>query len=151
MPFGQERHQIIGNIGKDPSLKTVGDKKCLELSVAVTPVQKLEEGQQARTTWYRCTAWEDRAAQMDKMDFKKGDMICLDLGNLRAEAFMGQDPEYPNDENKKIAKAALKGNIQSFLDIRHREKETDAQNAQEAMKGDPDEPAKSKSRNKMAA
>jgi len=152
MGFGLEKHTIIGNLGRDPEFKDVAGKKCLEFSVAVTPVQKLEEGQQARTTWYKVTAWEETAKNMNKMEFQKGDKICLDLSNLRAEAWMGKDPEFPNDPNKLVPRAGLKANVANFLDIRESQKETDSQNQQAAMKGNPDDvQEKAKSKSKMAA
>lgn len=52
------RVQIVGNVGRDPETRSVGDQQVSNFSVAVTEKWKDRNGQpQESTEWFRVAAW----------------------------------------------------------------------------------------------
>ncbi len=55
--------QVIGNLGRDAVINTVGEKTVINFSLAHTEKYKDPQGnQQDRTTWVECAYWTDRTA-----------------------------------------------------------------------------------------
>lgn len=54
------RLTLIGHIGKDAELKSIGNQQMAEFSVAVKVGYKEKE----RTEWVRCAMWGDRASKL---------------------------------------------------------------------------------------
>jgi len=77
---------IIGNVGRDPELKTVSaDRKVAEFSVAVGSKNGAEE----RTDWFKISAWDKQADTV--MNYvKKGDQIFVE-GQLRIREYIDRD------------------------------------------------------------
>lgn len=52
---------VSGNIGQQPEIKTVGDTKVANFSVAVNESYTTKSGEKKETThWYRCEAWDGK-------------------------------------------------------------------------------------------
>ena len=52
---------VSGNIGQQPEIKTVGDTKVANFSVAVNENYTTKSGEKKETThWYRCEAWDGK-------------------------------------------------------------------------------------------
>ena len=67
------RVQLIGNLGKDPEQKTVGDGKLVTFSVAMTDASTAPLGErQERTEWANIAIWNAALGEV-AMDFlRKG-------------------------------------------------------------------------------
>lgn len=80
---------ITGRLGKDPELKTgaSGNEYC-QFSVAVDRGYT-KEGEEKKTDWFRCTAFGQTAAFIEKY-FKKGDGIEIQ-GRMENDPFEDKD------------------------------------------------------------
>lgn len=58
MSRGVNKVTLIGNLGQDPELKTVGDNQVVNVSLAVSEQWKDKSGErQERTEWVRLAIW----------------------------------------------------------------------------------------------
>ena len=62
---------IVGRLARDPSLKSVGDKECCELCVAVD--KRFKRGE---ASFFDASSWGQKAAFVNQ-HFKKGDGIAI--------------------------------------------------------------------------
>ena len=71
-----------GNLGKDPVIKTVGDTKVAEFSIAARTGRD-------ETTWVDCAVWGRRAETIERF-IHKGDKITV-IGQGKLETFNKRD------------------------------------------------------------
>jgi len=72
------RVMLIGNLGRDPEIRMVGDNKVADFSIAVTERFKDRNGQQQeKTEWVNIVAW-GRQAEIAEQYLKKGSAIYVD-------------------------------------------------------------------------
>lgn len=63
---------LIGNLGKEPEIKTFGDKKMSKFSLATSESYKDKNGEwQQKTQWHNVTAWSEVKAE-------KGDTLYVE-------------------------------------------------------------------------
>lgn len=85
-----QRIEIIGNLGKDAEVRTVGQNIVVGFNVAVTE----KFGDKETTTWYSCNYWpkEDKVSQY----LKKGSQVFI-VGRPSLRTYTGKDgKEYTN-------------------------------------------------------
>lgn len=74
--MAMQRIEIIGNLGKDAEVRTVGQSVVVAFNVAVTEKVKSKDGNVSDvTSWYSCNYWpkEDRVSQY----LKKGSQVYV--------------------------------------------------------------------------
>lgn len=69
-------HTIVGNVGKDPTIKTVGDSKVANFSVATSESWTKNGEKQERVQWHNCVVWGKLAEIVEKY-VSKGSKILL--------------------------------------------------------------------------
>ena len=70
--------QLIGRLGKDPEVKTFGDKKKASFSIATTDSYKNKNGEKVEDTqWHNIVIWGSLASVAEKY-LKKGQEICVE-------------------------------------------------------------------------
>jgi single-strand DNA-binding protein len=96
--------QIVGNLGRDCTVKEVNGKNVIGFTVAHTERFKDSTGnQKERTTWVDCSYWTDRTAVAPYL--KKGQLVYAE-GAPEADAYL-------NKENQPAATLRLRvSNIQ---------------------------------------
>ncbi len=82
---------IMGNLGKDPEIRTVGNATVGSFSVAVSEKFKNKEGEQVdKTTWFRVDAWQQGekglVSALIKPYLKKGQSVLIQ-GSPEIETF----------------------------------------------------------------
>jgi single-strand DNA-binding protein len=87
---------IVGNLGRDPETRyTPNGKMNVQFTVAVNARGRDASGQQQdRTSWFRVTAWERLAEQLDRMAQQgwlvKGRQVFVS-GRFEAREYTGND------------------------------------------------------------
>ncbi|MDE6488396.1 MAG: single-stranded DNA-binding protein, partial [Paramuribaculum sp.] len=79
---------LIGNVGRDPQIRYVGDRPVAELTLATTDrARTLENGQQTpeRTEWHRLIMWDGYATLAERY-IRKGSKIYVE-GKLRTRTW----------------------------------------------------------------
>lgn len=71
---------LLGILGKDPEIRTVGEKKVCNFTVAT---HEYHNGGQ-KTTWHNCVAWNGTAEVVSKMH--QGDTVDI-TGSIKYESF----------------------------------------------------------------
>lgn len=70
--------QLIGNLGKDPEVKTFGDKKKASFSIATTDSYKNQNGEKVQDTqWHNVVMWGGLATIAEKY-LKKGNQVAIE-------------------------------------------------------------------------
>lgn len=70
--------QLIGNLGKDPEVKTYGDKKKASFSIATTDSYKNQKGEKVEDTqWHNIVIWGKLADVAGKY-LKKGSEVAVE-------------------------------------------------------------------------
>ena len=70
--------QLIGRLGKDPEVKTFGDKKKVSFTIATSDTYKNAKGEKVDDTqWHNIVIWGKRAEVAEKY-FKKGQEIVVE-------------------------------------------------------------------------
>lgn len=77
-----QRVILLGRLGKDPELKTVGENKAV---VNFTMATSEKYGGEEKTTWHNITAWA-KTAEVIAEHCHKGDMILIE-GRLSNETY----------------------------------------------------------------
>ncbi len=114
---------IMGNITRDPELKTVGSgTNVVDVNVAVSTYKKGAGDNNQITTFYRASIFGARAETLAK-HFKKGDPILLSGSNLDIRTYEKNDgttgisPEFvANDFSFVGSKGSAKGSSSSSDD-----------------------------------
>ena len=102
---------LIGNLGADPELKTVGDSVVAKVGVATTSKWKDRQGErQEETTWHDVEAWGSLAEVMGKY-LRKGSKVYVE-GTLRRDVW--EDKE----TGKKRSKVFVRALTVQFLDTK---------------------------------
>jgi len=65
---------LIGNLGKDPEMKEVGDNKVCNFSIATTKYRKDKD---PLTYWHDCSAWGNLAENCNSL-LNKGDSVHIE-------------------------------------------------------------------------
>jgi single-strand DNA-binding protein len=78
---------LVGNVGKDPELKTTqGGKAVLKFSLATSEKFKNKAGEQQETTeWHRCVCFDKLAETMGRF-LEKGKQIFVE-GKLKTSSY----------------------------------------------------------------
>lgn len=72
------RCEFIGNLGADPDVKTVKDKKMANLSIACSESWKDASGEKKeRTEWVRVVIWNEALAKVAEQYLKKGSKVYV--------------------------------------------------------------------------
>ena len=70
--------QLIGRLGKDPDVKTFGDKKKASFSIATTDSYKNQKGEKVEDTqWHNVVIWGSLVDVVEKY-LKKGQEVCVE-------------------------------------------------------------------------
>ena len=78
--------QLIGRVGFDPEIKTLGGRKFAKFSIATNDYSYNENNEWERTSsWHNIVAWGKTAEQTEKY-IKKGKRIALE-GRLRTRIY----------------------------------------------------------------
>ena len=77
---------LIGNIGKDPESKSLGDSTVAEFTLATNKKWKSKTGeQQSKTTWHNIKCW-NKTAEIAAKYLKKGSQVCIE-GEIEVETW----------------------------------------------------------------
>jgi len=80
------RCEFIGNVGKAPEVRFVGNSAVADFSVACNEKWKDKNGQQQeRTEWVRCTAW-GKLAEVCGQYLEKGRQVYV-AGRMQTDEF----------------------------------------------------------------
>jgi single-strand DNA-binding protein len=79
---------IYGNLGKDPEVKTVGEKKAAKFSVATTRRGKDKDGNKI-TDWHRVVLW-DKLAELSEKYLTKGSSVIIE-GEVQYGSYVNKD------------------------------------------------------------
>jgi len=89
---------ITGKVGKVDPVKTIGDNKVKNFTVA----HNFKRGDSWQTIWYEAALWGARA----ELKFAAGDTVTISTTEaITAQVYEGKDPQ---DANNMIPKAALR-------------------------------------------
>lgn len=84
------RCAIIGNIGKDPEVRSVGDSQVAQFSVAVTERWKNKAGEQQESTeWFNIVAWRGLASVAQQY-LNKGMQVYVE-GKIKTRSWEAED------------------------------------------------------------
>ena len=114
---------LIGRVGKDPDVRTVGDSKVANFSVATSEKYKDKNGErQEKTQWHRVTAWRQLAEIIQKY-VKKGILVYIE-GRIEYR-------EYESEGVKKYATDIVASEMKmlSFPDDAEKKEEAPAEEA----------------------
>lgn len=96
---------ILGNLGKDPEVKTVGEKKVAKFSIATTRRGKDKDGNKI-TDWHNVILW-DKLAELAEKYLTKGSSVIIE-GEV-------QYRNYENKEGVKVYMTEIVGNQMHFV------------------------------------
>lgn len=79
--------QIIGNLGRDPEIKTVGSGKVANFSVAVTEKWKDKNGEKKEATeWVNVAVWQEGLIGVIERYVKKGSRVYIE-GKMKTRKY----------------------------------------------------------------
>jgi single-strand DNA-binding protein len=84
---------LIGNLGADPEIRTMGSGgEFARLSVATSDTWKDRETGERRekTEWHRVIVWDEHLTDICKRFLKKGSKVYLE-GTIQSQSYKGQD------------------------------------------------------------
>lgn len=87
MAFAVNKVILVGNLGKDPEIRTIANgKKVASFTVATTESYKDKEGNyQDQTEWHRIVAWS-WLADLTEKNLKKGSKVYIE-GKLSTRSY----------------------------------------------------------------
>lgn len=87
MAFDINRVQLLGYLGRDPEVKTMGQYEFVTISIATKRswVDKTTKERREETEWHRCTAMGDSMKKLAK-NLKKGTRLLVE-GRLRTRSW----------------------------------------------------------------
>ena len=88
---------LVGNIGKDPEIKSYGDKRAARFSIAVNRWVKKEK----TTMWVNVVVWDQKKVEVIENYASKGMKVYIE-GNLEIR-------EYEKDGSKRLATEVVLG------------------------------------------
>lgn len=81
---------LVGNVGKDPEMRTAGDASVASFTLATSESWKDRSGnRQTQTEWHNIEVWRGLADVVDKY-VKKGQMLYLE-GKIKQQSWDKQD------------------------------------------------------------
>ncbi len=99
--------QVIGNLGKDCTVKEVNGKNVINFSVAHTERYKDNQGnQKERTTWVECAYWTDKTAVGQYLT--KGKTVYAE-GAPDTDAYMNKDNQPTSTLRMRVQSVQLLG------------------------------------------
>jgi single-strand DNA-binding protein len=108
---------IYGNLGKDPEVKTVGEKKVAKFSVATSRRGKDKDGNKI-TDWHNVILW-DKLAELAEKYLTKGSSVIIE-GEVQYRS-------YENKDGVKIYLTEIIANQMHFVGKKEPEKVEDKQ------------------------
>lgn len=83
---------LIGNVGGDPEIKTVGDSKVANFSLATTESWKDKRSGDwvNKTEWHRIVVWGDGLVNYIQKNVTKGDRLYIE-GSLQTNSWKDKD------------------------------------------------------------
>jgi len=98
--------QLIGNLGKDPEIKTLeGGNKVASFSMATSESYKNKQGEKVTNTeWHNVSVWGGLADVVEKY-LKKGNQIYIE-GKIKTRSWTDKD------DNKRYSTDIVANNIQ---------------------------------------
>ena len=88
---------LLGNVGRDPDVKTTADgTKVAHLSMATSRRVPRNGGFEERTEWHRLTLW-DRLAQLAEDYIRKGDRLFVE-GRMEYDSYERNGETIPTAE-----------------------------------------------------
>jgi len=90
---GLNKVTLIGNLGKDPEVKTIDEKLIVaKFGLATTESYKDEKGEKQQVTeWHNIVLWNKQAEMVGKY-LKKGSKIYLE-GKLKTRSYQNKEGE----------------------------------------------------------
>lgn len=81
---------LVGHVGGDPQIRTVGDRKVASFNLATTEKYKDRSGQMVENTeWHSVSVWE-KLAEVVESYVKKGTLIYVE-GKIKTEKYTDKD------------------------------------------------------------
>ena len=110
---GINRVTLVGNLGKDPELKTLADGTPLvKMAIATTESYRLKDGgSQTQTEWHTVVAWRGLATVAGQY-LHKGSLVYIE-GKIRYRQY--EDKDHGDRSDKVIATAGRTISIYFFL------------------------------------
>ena len=72
------QHVIMGNLGSDPTMRDVGQRKVTAFAVATTEEWYTDNGQKnEKTTWHKVNVWGRQAENCAKYLSKGSKVLCI--------------------------------------------------------------------------
>ncbi len=94
---------LVGHVGRDAELRTVGDSQVASFSIAVSEKIKGQD----HTSWYDVSAWGKQAELMERFA-KKGTALMV-MGRPRIETYTGKDGTAKTKVSVRLTEFALLG------------------------------------------
>lgn len=104
--------QVIGNLGKDCTVKEINGKNVINFSVAHTERYNSQGTQRERTTWVECAYWTDRTALAPYL--LKGTILYVE-GIPEADAYINKQNEAAATLRLKVSNLQFVGGGKSNL------------------------------------
>ena len=79
------RATLIGNVGQEPAIKQIGDKKVAKFSLAISKQYKKNGEKVTETTWHNIVIWSPIAEIVEKY-VNKGNQIFIE-GEIRYRTY----------------------------------------------------------------
>lgn len=105
------RVTIMGNVGRDPEIRSTQDgRRLANLSIATSETWRDRNSGERRekTEWHRVTVWPEKAVEIVEKYVRKGDMILIE-GQLETRKW--QDQQGNDRYSTEIVVQAFKGGI----------------------------------------
>ncbi len=84
--------QIIGNVGKDATIKQVNDKKSINFNVAVNEYYKDKDGNKVeQTDWFSCTIWRKPEQSTEIAKYLKAGTKVYVEGKPKADSYTNKE------------------------------------------------------------
>jgi single-strand DNA-binding protein len=115
---------IYGNLGKDPEVKKVGEKKVAKFSIATSRRSKDKDGNKI-TDWHSVILW-DKLAELAEKYLTKGSSVIIE-GEV-------QYRNYENKEGQKVYMTEIVANQLHFVGKKESEKPDDKQDEWQGKK-----------------
>lgn len=91
--------QLIGHLGKDPEVKTYGERKRAVFTVATNESYKNQKGEKVKETqWHNVVIWGGLANVAEKY-LKKGQEICVEGKLIHRTYESGGEKRYITEVN----------------------------------------------------
>lgn len=83
---------LVGNLGRDPEVRTVGGGKVVNLSIATTErwTNKTTGQKEERTEWTKVVIWNERIADVAERYLTKGSKVYVE-GQLQTRKWTDKD------------------------------------------------------------